>query len=265
MKRFFIFFNILLVVCFNLHAQGEIDKQGKIFYRNEKSAAILINSNGFGLNGRYAKRVDAARKILYDLDIVYYRHPKEVRVNNPLFSSSNNINTNYSNFVLGKQYLPIILKFGFGKQQEIFRKFDVGGISVRKFYTLGPAIAVLKPIYYNIYNDYDTIVKVERFNRGSPVIYIAGRASILKGIDELKIIPGAFLKGGFCFEYSKKDQVLNALEIGGVLEGYVQELPIMGTKENYQILISLFISYRFGVIFDPNAPKSKRQKQDYSY
>ena len=100
-----------------------------------------------------------------------------------------------------------------------------------------------------------------RFNRDIPAVNIAGRASFFKGFDALKIIPGAFLKLGFCFEYSKKDQILHALEVGGLLECFAEKLPVMATRENYQVFITLFICYRVGKIFDPHAPKTKRKKQ----
>lgn len=262
MKRFFIFL-VFVVLCFNIRAQGDLDSQGKIFYRNERSVAGSLNSNGFGINGRFGIRIDAANKILWDIDLAYYRNPKEEHLTNPAFSNINII-SNTSNFVMGKQYLPLLIKGGYGKQKEIFRKFDVGGISVRRFYTFGPTLAILKPVYYNYFVGKDSF-EIKRFSRSLYVLDIAGRASFFKGLSELKIIPGAFLKYGFCFEYSKKDQVLHAVEAGFLVEGFAEKLPVMATDENYQFFITLFISYRFGRIFDPHAPKRKRKKEDFSY
>jgi hypothetical protein len=43
----------------------------------------------------------------------------------------------------------------------------------------------------------------------------------------------------------------------------------MATKENYQFYISLFATYRFGKVFDPNAVKKQKEKEkskeDYLY
>ncbi|HEY4787170.1 MAG TPA: hypothetical protein VIH57_14025 [Bacteroidales bacterium] len=243
-------------------AQGELDEQAKIFYRDEISGAFLLNSDGWGLNFRYAKRVDAANKFLYDFDFAILKHPKEYRLSSQYAYGRV--------YVLGKHYIPFIFRGSYGKQKEIFRKFDVGGISIRRFISIGPSVALLKPIYYEI-NDNGN-VKVEKFdpnifNMGYFDPPVIGRASFFKGFDELKVIPGAFLKFGLSFEYSKEDKVLHAIEVGAFMEGFAQKLPIMATTENYQFFVSLFVSYRFGKVLDPTVRKQKKakKKEDFFY
>jgi hypothetical protein len=263
MKRFF-FFGIFILAGFGrVFAQGEIDEQNKIFYRNEISGAFLLNSNGWGLDFRSAKRVDAARKIIYDFDFDILKHPKEYRV-----SSQYSYGQTY---VLGKQFIPFILRASYGNQQEIFRKFDIGGISIRHFQSFGPSLALLKPIYYQI--QYSDHVQVQRFDPSvytisAPYDPIIGRASFFKGFNELYIVPGAFVKMGFSFEYSRQDKVLHAIEVGAFAEGFLKKLPIMATEQNYQFYLTLFVSYRFGKVLDPTVRKEKKKKvkkEDFFY
>lgn len=261
MKRFLIFCSLFFVAGNYIFAQGDLDLQGKVFYRNEKSIAILLNSNGFGLSGRYAKRIDAANKTIYDLDFVFLKHPKEVK-------QPSQFNPNASSFVYGKQYIAFNLRPGIGKQKEIFRKFDVGGISVRRYYTVGPSLSILKPIYYDVqYLIPNSLIYEEKTEKFSSNISqqggIKGRASFFKGFDELKFIPGAYAKFGLSFEYSKLDLVIHSIDAGIIVEGFVEKLPIMATKENNQFYLTLFVSYRLGKVVDPNAIKKKTKSEDF--
>lgn len=256
MKRLFLLWVMIVSMCSTIAAQGDIDNQDKIFYRNEKSLAFMLNSNGWGLNGRYAKRKDAANKIFYDVDFAYLKHPKEVRVTSLISPSS-------QSFVLGKQYIAIDFRFGYGKQKEIYRKFDVGGISVRRFQSIGPSVSILKPIYYDVLNGQNELV-TEKYNKDSSD-YIIGKASFLKGINELKVIPGGFVKLGLSFEYSRFDQVIHSLDAGVIGEAFLQKLPIMATKHNSWFFLTLYINYRIGKVVDPNKRKQKEKpkKEDF--
>ena len=263
MKRFFFFSIFMLASITSVIAQGEINGQNKIFYRNEISGALLLNSNGWGLDFRTAKRVDAANKFIYDFDFAILKHPKEYRI-----SSQYSYGQMY---VLGKQFIPFILRASYGKQKEIFRKFDVGGISIRHFQSVGPSLALLKPIYYHIqYNDHAEIQRFDPsiFTTTSPYDPIIGRASFFRGYNELYIVPGVFVKMGLSFEYSLDDKVLHAIEVGAFAEGFMKKLPIMATEQNYQFYLTFFVSYRFGKVLDPTVKKEKKKKakkEDFFY
>ena len=62
-----------------VYAQGEIDVQPAVFWRNEWSIALMVNSNGFGANYRYGERINADNKRLYELDFAYMKDPKEFK------------------------------------------------------------------------------------------------------------------------------------------------------------------------------------------
>ena len=57
MKKLLIIAVVLLFGAVSLTAQGEIDKQQKVFFRNERSFALILNSDGYGLNYREAKEL----------------------------------------------------------------------------------------------------------------------------------------------------------------------------------------------------------------
>ena len=88
---------IFLLIFFSLSAfsQGELNDEVRVVTGNEKTYAVLINSNGWGFNLRRGKRLDGFRKRLIDFDLAYVKHPKEIKTQNPYFE-------NQKRFVFGK-------------------------------------------------------------------------------------------------------------------------------------------------------------------
>ncbi|MDR1173127.1 MAG: hypothetical protein LBL24_11805 [Bacteroidales bacterium] len=279
-KRITVFLGV--INCFlAVYAQGEIDIQPKVFYRNEWSVAIMLNSNGWGANYRYGKRIDAANKRLFEVDFAYMKDPKERKSYSTVSSGSR--------YVDGKKNLAFDFRFAYGKQHEIFRKQDVGGIAIRYFYNFGPAAVLLKPVYYNVADlepvpgqpGYSYPIErpdPEKYNSSwyKEPVEIISRASFFKGFDNLNVVPGAFIKLGVNFEYSKQDRIIHALEAGVIAEGFINRVEIMDyttppasqskVAKNQQFFFTVFLSYRFGRIVDPYEVKKKKQRtKEISY
>jgi hypothetical protein len=258
------------------YAQGELDVQPKVFYRNEWSVAVMLNSNGWGANYRYGKRIDAAGKRLFEVDFAYLKDPKERK-------SETGSGARY---VDGKKNLAFDFRLGYGTQREIFRKHDAGGVAIRYFYNFGPSIALLKPIYYDVgkvvlsggHYILEQLPEPQKYdsNWTAQNIYVMSRASFFKGFNDISIIPGAFAKFGVNFEFSKQDKIVHALEAGLIAEGFIKKLEIIDftnpyisqteIAKNQQLFLTLFVSYRFGRIVDPYEIKKKRERsKEISY
>jgi len=241
---------LLLLLFFFLSAfsafpQDLSDDLPKIFFRNEKTIALNLNSNGWGLGYRYGSRINAFEKHIYEIDFSVIKHPKEINSSNASFLSS-------ESFVFGKLNSVFDLRFGYGKQNEIFVKRDLKSVAVRYFYSTGPSISIRKPIYYEILypiNDSTFGIRDEKFN---PAIHTAadinGKASFFKGFNEITLVPGLFIKGGLNFEFSQKENIVHALEAGIILQGYLESLDIMAVDDNQQFYFTLFLSYRIGKV-----------------
>lgn len=230
------------------YGQGELDLQQTVFYRNERTFGIILNTDGFGIGYREGKRINYLNKTLYELEVGILKHPREVKLSNPYFQSG-------SNFVFGKLNFVSYLRVGFGKQHELFNKVDLGGVAIRYFWTAGPDLVIYKPIYYEVLyplslTEYE--IREEKFKRG--IHYpgdIYGKASFTKGLNEIGIVPGIYGKFGFNFEYSREDKVIHAIEVGTSLSAFTRKIPIMAVEDNKAIFLSLFVSYRMGLIIDP--------------
>jgi hypothetical protein len=255
---------ILFFIPLLIKGQGEIDTQEKILYRDERSFAVLLNSNGVGGNFRYARRITYLKKTLYEADFAFIKHPKEVRVTSSSYYNSSR------NYVYGKANSFYNIRLGLGYQNEVFQKHDKGGISVRYFYNAGLDIGLLKPIYYT-YRTYRLVSEnvyvdsffVERFKDQHPAVTeIVGKASFFKGFDEIAVIPGLYGKLGVTFEFGNSEKIINALEAGVIIDAFPKKIPIMATEENSQFFLSLFISYRFGRGIDVSNRVRKKTKID---
>lgn len=236
-------------------AQGEIDEQQRIFYRNERTVALSLNSNGYGVSFREGKRLDFLNKTIIELDFSILKHPKEMKLSNPWVQAG-------GSFIFGKTNNVYLLKGSVGRQRELFKKADLGGVAIRYFYAAGPSLAIAKPIYYNVLyatpdNTYE--LKVEKFSEDiHHPTDIYNKASFFRGFKEIKIYPGLFARGGFNFEYSKEDKLIHAIEIGASLEAYPRKLPIMATDDNNAVFLTMFVSYRIGIIMDPLNPEATK-------
>jgi hypothetical protein len=249
---------VLLVIGLNYaFGQGELDKQQKVFFRNERTGAIYFSTDGYGLSYREGKRINYLNKRLIEFDIGHLVHPKEYRMSNPYYQTP-------GTFVFGKENSVFFIRGGLGHQHEIFKKADLGGIAIRYFFSGGPAIAFCKPIYYEILKstngqgtEFQIVVEKFDITKHDPTM-IYGRSNYFKGFNEMKLKPGLYVKGGFNFEYSKQDKVIHAIEIGAQVNAFLQEVPIMATVDNKAVFFSLFVSYRFGVVLDPLDPESNK-------
>jgi hypothetical protein len=255
MKKLLILAVIFILGTISLYAQGELNEQQKVFFRNERSFGILLNTDGISVSYREAKRIDFRNKQIIEFDAGTLRDIKEYK--------QASYWTQGGNYIFGKLNSTFYLRGGIGHQHELYKKADLGGIAVRYFYSAGPVLAIYKPIYYKVAylvtppDGYE--LKEEKFDASiaaSQDIY--GRASFLKGLDETKIMPGLYAKGGFNFEYSKEDKIIHAIEIGAQINAFPKRIPIMAISDNKFVFFSLFVSYRFGIILDPLNPDSNK-------
>ena len=153
-----------------------------------------------------------------------------------------------------------------GWQNELYRKYDKNGISVRLFYAGGISIGFLKPIYYEVYtfSPIGETVDMEylKFDPSIHQSQIGGRGPFFMGFNELKVMPGATVKAGLSFEYSHKDAVVHALEAGVSLTVYPKTMPIMATDYSKFAFFSLSVGYRFGKIVDISEAARAKSRKD---
>ncbi len=248
--KYLISFFVLLLFAEPIFAQGEIDEQKKIFYRNEKTYAISLNSNGISAKFRYAQRINAFSHRVYDLEIGNLKNSKEQKTSNPYLYNS-------GRYVYGKLNSFYVLRVNYGYQKEVYQKRDIGGISVRKIYSIGASLGVLKPIYYQILIPPTGVIDEKFDPQKHRVGDIAGTASFFKGLNEVLPDPGINVQYMYSFEFGKNDATLRSFDVGTTAEFFLYPPKIMALTTNSPLFLTLFITYRFGKVVDSRKAKLK--------
>ena len=241
MTRRIVILLLTVLSCGAVMAQGDIDTEKKILYRNEWSIGAVAKTNGFEIDFRSGKFVSIFKKNLLDFGLGFIKHPQQYRAVNPYYSG-------YSGYCFGKKNFCFELFYTMGRQRTLFHKADLGSVEVRLFYMGGVSLAFLKPIYYEIwhYSGKEEITS-EKFDpvNHDPVSTL-GPSEFSKGFSEIKVVPGVEGKMGLSVEFGKKDTRLIAAEAGVKLSAYAKKLEIMAQKRNPQFICALFMTFRMG-------------------
>jgi hypothetical protein len=258
-NRFIVIIILALLLIPEVHGQGILEAQKKTLFSNEQSVGLNLNSNGIGLNYRYARYIDYRNRWHYDIDFNYIKHPKE-------YKSVIAFDYYTRRFVYGKQNLFWETKAYIGRHHELYRKHDASSISIKIFYSGGISLGFQKPIYYDIYryDIYGQVIdsEVKKFDLSEHLYNYGGTASFFKGFDELKVIPGLTAKAGFNFEYSEKEPIIHAIEVGIGVTIYPTSIEIMANEETNFFFFKMYLGYRFGNIIDiSDVGRAKSRKE----
>ena len=235
MKYLFTIIVFLLVLV--AYSQGDLYADGHKYNRNEKSFGVVLVSNGFGINYKIGRRLDGRKKMLYEFDGLWFKHPKEIRIKT--YDSGNR-------FVYGKVNFPINFRFTIGRQKVLYEKKDRNGVTISYFFNGGVSIVLLKPVYYKIISD--GLLTEQKFDITEIHTHsqIHSRASFFNGFSESTLVPGLSLKLGFDFDFASSDDRIHAIDAGISLDAYIKEIEIMATENKQMFLFTLFVTYRFG-------------------
>lgn len=245
MRRFSLLVLLMALAAKCVLAQGDIDNEKKILYRNEWSIGTVIKTTGLEFDFRSGKFVNAFKKNLWDCGFSFVKHPQQYRAAHPVFKGYG-----YGGYCFGKQNFCGNLFFGIGRQRVLSSKFDLNSVEIRYFYFGGVDLALLKPIYYDFYYNAND-VRTEKYDPDNAYHYAAtcmGSAGFTKGFGEMKAVPGVSCKMGFSVEFGKHDNRLVALEAGAKFSAYAKKLELMAQERNPQFLTSLFVGIRFGKV-----------------
>jgi len=234
-----IFFQTLLI-CQNSSAQT-------VLLRKEQSYYGKIHSEGWGFGFRTGKHLTIENKFMYDFSFYTMKSPKEVRLISNLFY------TNAKSYYYGKMNYFFILQSSIGRKKIRNEKPYWGGIEVRSFYFIGPAIGFAKPVYLYVFDYSKPFVNpsIEKYDPEKHFYEnIYGRGPFFKGFNEIKLHPGINFKAGLNFEFSTADENIRSLETGVMVNAFLRPVEIMSFNKKDYFFISLYLSYHFGKRFN---------------
>jgi hypothetical protein len=270
-KKTSISITLLLFFCFvvfNGEAQTTIHPKQidyglrGILYKEENSFSTRLHTNGIALGLNFGKIRTYYLTRYYHVDLGILKHPKEYRqpVN---FQSGNILIKSSTAFAYGKQNNFLVLRGGIGEKRYFSEKAKRKGVAVGVSYEVGPSIGILKPYYLNLnrvepggVNDFISTEKYSKENEDVflDVTQIYGSASFFKGIDEIKLVPGFHIKGGAHFSVGAFDKFVRAVEVGIMIDGFFQRVPIMILREdvkNQPVSTNIYLLVELGKRKEP--------------
>lgn len=242
---------VLLISMFVLSKSSNGQEVGgglstSVLLRKEKAFSAHISSNGIGFGFRQGKQNSVSRKTFFEAEITTMKHEKEIRSHNYFTTRS---------YYYGKLNSMVLLRPGIGIHRIVSEKPYWGGVEVRYFYFAGASVAVLKPVYLIVIKANSAATEYyyaeEPYNPDEHFPdNIMGRGSFTKGFNELKLIAGGYVKGGFHFEFGKDEKIVRSLETGFNIDLYPKHVPLMAFDKNKNIFLTFYISYCFGKRYD---------------
>jgi hypothetical protein len=242
---------ILLFPAF-LVAQTHLSADAKgIIYDKENALDFRLHTHGWMIGVDIGKLKTYYKTTFYHLQLGELKHYKESRKSTD-FSSSISPSTGFRSYVFGKQNYAFALRAGMGIKRYYSEKASKNGVAIAISYSGGLTAAVMKPYYLEIGGAKDvTFGQAVKYSPETAKNFldpyrIRGKASLLKGIGESSIIPGAHAQVGIHLDWGAFDEFLRAIEAGIMLDVFPKKLPIMINEENRPFYLNLYVSLQLG-------------------
>ena len=235
---------ILLTFASTIIAQETVFEESRTIYKRESSYGLIIHTRGWGINYRYGEYTSGFTRRTYEGEIVGMKHPKEINSFSSIFDNSNG-------YKYGKLNSLVILRASIGMQNTFISKQSVKGIAISYVLNIGLSLGYAKPVYLEVvHEDEITGILGSAIEKYDPNKHqqsdIIGKASMFRGFFGGKVYPGLLIKAGLNFESAKQASKINAIEVGGTLDTYLQKIPVMANDMNSQFLYNLYVTISFG-------------------
>ncbi|NND05738.1 MAG: hypothetical protein HKN87_05105 [Saprospiraceae bacterium] len=222
-----------------------------LVFEQEKIFELRFHSNGMSIGYSVADIETWYRTRYYYFDAGSLRNPKEYSQN---FRNFGGISGETSrSFVFGKQNRLYALRAGIGKKRLFSEKARKKSVVVGVSYEYGFTMGLLKPYYLNLRPPGDGTGNPEpekytedNADRFLDETLIFGGAEFKEGLDEIKIRPGLHGKLGANFSWGNNDRLIKALEVGLMLDVFLNKVPIMIIEENKPYFLNVYITLQIG-------------------
>jgi len=248
------FLVLVLLGCGYVVAQtGEatIFDEAVVLHDRSVYGGAILHTNGWGAHVTFTKNKGAFKSRLFQLDIVGMKHPKEVKSFNPYYDDSRS-------YIYGKQNNFFVIRPTIGKKYLKFDKIRKSGVAIGYNWRVGPSLGFTKPVYLEIgipgeggqFNYVDVIVEKYDPEKHKPED-IFGRASGLRGFNELRLNPGVHGAFGLNFEYDPEREGIKGIEVGATIDYYpIEEIDIMAFADNKALFFNFYVALQFGAKFN---------------
>jgi hypothetical protein len=237
-----VFLAILLFALFtvpSLFAQeiGIGEPEMLLVRKRQWDVYATMHTNGFGFGTQFGREHTIHLRSGFDIEYTYYKHFKEQRFRYNLSSV----------FVYGKMNYFGMLRGGYGLTRILNTKPYWGGVEVGYFFYGGISLGFSVPVYLQIYSYTMATPQTERYD---PEIHNLGnietKASFWKGVPNIKLHPGLYMKTGLSFDFAKSDAEIVKLDIGAAADIYMIPVEKMAFSPKQYVLLTGYLTFHFG-------------------
>ncbi len=218
------------------------EEEGVISYTRHTAFGVKLTTDGYGAFLEVGRAKSISKGFLFQLDFSERKHPKEEK-------QQVNFNTT-APIIFGKINFFYPIKLGVQQQFTLGNKGNKNGVSVTGNVGGGVVMGLLRP--YQIQIDSTgggdrSWISYEK----KPVDYFKtnfyiGGPTLFKGWNNLKVIPGVYVKPAVRFDYGKYNEMITALEVGLTAEYYSKEIPQMIAQKQEKFFFSAYVAIVFG-------------------
>lgn len=217
-------------------------EEGVLVYEKQTVFGVQIRTNGYGIFYEKGKMKTNRKTNFLRIDLTEVKEPKEEKQYGGSFIFGNP-------YIYGKRNYLYPLTIGYGQQYILGQKGNKNGVAVAATYSAGLTIGLLRPYYLKVEDQ-----QAERFIKYSSAdsALFLDRTIILsgggfgKGWGDLKVKPGAFVKGALRFDFGRFNESVTALEIGASVDAYASKVPIMLLQKERRFFTQIHVAFLFG-------------------
>jgi hypothetical protein len=219
----------------------------------ELNGMINFTSNGWGLGMQRLKRNDDAEGELWKgiyVNISQVNHPKQLKVTSKLRNPVTDNGPEFLRYVYGKINVFLPVDVGYMYRKNITSRLAANHIRIHVVGGGGLSVGIIKPYFLTLAKqqsggNFEAIDEKYSEANASTFLnerFIYGSSGFMKGWSEIEIAPGLTTKAALQFEYAMTTKNTMTIEIGGQLNAYLQQIPIMANVKNTAIFPSMYVS-----------------------
>jgi hypothetical protein len=247
-------FSLITSFCNLLQAQdmsmfdGSAQPDVNVLYTQQAVGGITAHTEGWGFFYRRARIPNIYRKKFWEVEAVTMHDEHEYKITNPNQPDA-------TPYYFGKLNGMEAIRLGLGISQRLWGKNDLNCVQVDAVFAVGASVAILKPVYLEVLTNNpsgDELPVAQEYNPTTDnASNIYGRASVFDGLGQLSFYPGAYGRAALNFDFSTRHTSVKAIEIGVVVDGYSNVIPMMAYAENNQVFVNLYMSFSIGKRWNP--------------
>ncbi|MBK7083602.1 MAG: hypothetical protein IPH53_02620 [Flavobacteriales bacterium] len=129
---------LLVSVASSVVGQQTVFDDTRVLYKKELHGGVMAHGDGWGVNFFHGKHRTAKSRRMLGIEIVGMKHPKEIELQ-PVLEDARG-------YFYGKLNSLILFRPSWGRKELITDKLRKSGVELNYVWSVGPSIALLKPV-----------------------------------------------------------------------------------------------------------------------